>query len=290
MTLPSWRCLPRLEWMFGVIGRLHKLWSWADQQTTDGNAHGVTNVTARAWLDRYLCCAGFADALIAVEWLEIDEAGLRIPNFDRHNGQSGKQRAVTSKRVKKHREQCNGDVVTPSVTNGVTKALPDLKRSDQVVNTKTSLPSTPKSRTTTRRSGSRQGFNEEDLKDPEKILAYAKSRRIDISVHENRIKSLAAALTAKRGDQPGGLFVFIFDKAVNGDWSSISDDDRDEGKRWLQRLESPLRNNRRSECDDGSRKDPAEIGDSVSALLHRLGVPKTGQNPESASSPQTTQT
>lgn len=230
---------------YAVTGRLLKLWSWADQQTTDGNARGVTNVTARAWLDRYLSCPGLADALVAVGWLEIDESGMRIPNFDRHNGQSGKQRAVTSKRVKKHREQCNAETVTPIVTSGVTptvtKPLPEKRRVLQEGNTKTSLPSKTSSELAKPPSGSGKGFDEKDLKDPAKIIAYAQRRGIDTSVHENRLRVLAAALCASAGDRPAGLFVSLVTKGVGCDWSTINDDFLKGGKDWLRNFEASKR-------------------------------------------------
>lgn len=104
---------------YAVVGRLHRLWSWADQQTRDGNAAGVTV----SWIDRYLNTPGFAKALADRGWLVITDAGITIPKFERHNGKSGKQRALTSVRVSVHRaEKCNAGTVT--------KALPEKKRKD----------------------------------------------------------------------------------------------------------------------------------------------------------------
>jgi len=86
-----------------VVGKLHRLWSWADQQTTDGNASSVT----LAWLDRYVSAPGFAQALCAQGWLSVSDAGITIPNFECHNGETGKRRALTAKRSVKAR---NADV------------------------------------------------------------------------------------------------------------------------------------------------------------------------------------
>lgn len=90
---------------FSVVGRLHKLWSWADSHTLNGDATSVTETYAKQWLDRYVCATGFADALIEQHWLTIDDAGLHFPNFDRHNGQTAKARALTSKRMQKNRSE-----------------------------------------------------------------------------------------------------------------------------------------------------------------------------------------
>lgn len=78
-----------------VLGKLVRLWAWADAHTTDGTA---LSVTERA-LDRVVFCAGFAAALRQVGWLEGRDAALRLPNFDRHNGQSAKKRAETNRGV-----------------------------------------------------------------------------------------------------------------------------------------------------------------------------------------------
>ncbi len=222
---------------YAVTGRLLKLWSWADQQTTDGNARGVTNVTARVWLDRYLSCPGLADALVAVGWLEIDESGMRIPNFDRHNGKSGKQRAVTSKRVKKHREQCNAEtvtqIVTSDVTPTVTKPLPEKRRVLQEGNTKTSLPSKPSPQVSKARSGSGKGIDEKDLNDAGECLRCAAANGVNVASYENRLNVLKASLHAKSGDSPGGLFVSVVKDGATGRWD-IPDEHHEPAKRWLR--------------------------------------------------------
>lgn len=89
-----------------VLGKLLRVWIWADQQTFDGNAASVT----RTALDRITGVDGFADALVCCGWLTSNDGGLTFPNFDRHNGKTAKTRALTAKRVRNHR---NADV-TPS--------------------------------------------------------------------------------------------------------------------------------------------------------------------------------
>jgi len=82
-----------------VVGKLHRLWSWANRHTADGNAPGVTY----DWLDRYIGVTGLCEALEAVGWMDSDGASVTIPNFERHNSQSAKRRALTAKRVAKCR-------------------------------------------------------------------------------------------------------------------------------------------------------------------------------------------
>jgi hypothetical protein len=82
-----------------VVGKLVRVWVWADQQTIDGSARGVT----RALLDRIASATGFADALIGVGWLLEAEEGLTFPRFDNHNGSTAKSRALAAKRAAKSR-------------------------------------------------------------------------------------------------------------------------------------------------------------------------------------------
>jgi hypothetical protein len=105
-----------------IVGKLHKLWSWANQQTADGNAPSVT----KKWIDRYVCVTNFASALEDAGWLVVTGAGVQIPKFDRHNGKSGKQRALTARRVARKRN-------APSVT----KSLPEKRREEKTIKTKT---------------------------------------------------------------------------------------------------------------------------------------------------------
>lgn len=104
--------LPELH----IVGCLWKVWSWADQNTVDGNAICVTDVT----LERYTGVTGFAYAMREVGWLRGENGALCLPNFTEHNGQTAKKRAQTQVRVAKHRN-------APSVT----KALPEKRREEK---------------------------------------------------------------------------------------------------------------------------------------------------------------
>jgi len=84
---------------FSVVGRLQCLWSWADGQSRDGHASGVT----QQWVDRKVQRDGFAQAMCDVGWLSVDNSGITIPNFDHHNGDTAKTRALGTKRKQKER-------------------------------------------------------------------------------------------------------------------------------------------------------------------------------------------
>ncbi len=106
-----------------VVGKLHRLWSWADRHTIDGNAPGVTE----KWIDRFLGVDGIAQALNSAQWLVLtssnDAPNVLFPRFDRHNSQSAKSRALTAKRV----------AVSKGNAHNVTTALPreDKRRSKE---------------------------------------------------------------------------------------------------------------------------------------------------------------
>jgi hypothetical protein len=96
-----------------VTGKLIRIWCWADQQTVDGNARSVT----KTLLDRVSGVTGFSEMLVQVGWLEESTSGFCFPNFDRHNGQTAKNRALTGKRVQKSRNAAS-----------VTKTLPEIEK------------------------------------------------------------------------------------------------------------------------------------------------------------------
>ena len=77
-----------------VIGKLFRLWSWADRHTHDGHADGV----GMSWVDRLARCEGFGAALVRVGWLVEQGEGLSFPRFDRHCSDTAKTRALDAKR------------------------------------------------------------------------------------------------------------------------------------------------------------------------------------------------
>ena len=102
-----------------VIGRLHRIWSWADQQLRNGDGKSVT----QAFLDELVAHSGFAQAMSEAGWLKILSTGVSFPNFDRHNGKPAKDRALTRDRMKRHRDAVN-----------VTNASPEKRREEKIEN------------------------------------------------------------------------------------------------------------------------------------------------------------
>jgi len=103
-----------------VFGKLFRVWCWFDLQSIDGNAGGVTGNALKRFIDRLVSSQGFAASMEKVGWLT--DTGM--PNFNNHNGESAKKRAVTNKRVKRHR---NAD--------DVTKAFPEKRREEKIKTT-----------------------------------------------------------------------------------------------------------------------------------------------------------
>lgn len=85
---------------FGVVGRLHKLWSWANAQSRNGHAVGVTKM----WIDRVIGVTGFADAMIEAGWLECSEDEISFPKFSVWNEKSAKTRLLAARRQRNARE------------------------------------------------------------------------------------------------------------------------------------------------------------------------------------------
>lgn len=109
-----------------VVGKLIRLWVWADLNSVNGNDVTVTD----SFLDRITFCSGFSVALRNVGWLTGKNSCLMLPNFDRHNGQTAKNRAITNRRVAKHRVKCNEETVTEVTDKPLQKSLPEKRREE----------------------------------------------------------------------------------------------------------------------------------------------------------------
>lgn len=96
-----------------VVGKLIKVWRWFDAHTEDGNAASVTY----ALVDSISGVTGFAEAMALCGWLVQSGSALSLPNFDRHNGKTAKNRALTAKRVAEYKAEGNAKGNAPSVTS-----------------------------------------------------------------------------------------------------------------------------------------------------------------------------
>lgn len=90
-----------------VVGKLIRLWAWADLQTVDGACVQCTD----EFIDRMTFCKGFAKALRAAGWLLGEDGALVFPHFERHNGETTKERMSTNRRVARFRGKGKKGVV-----------------------------------------------------------------------------------------------------------------------------------------------------------------------------------
>lgn len=106
-----------------VLGKLFRVWSWFDRHSTAGTLEGIGPDD----LDDRVAAPGFADAMVAVGWLFVVAEGLAIPNWERHNGETAKTRALTQTRVAKHR---NAPTVTVAGEHVTREPLPEERRGE----------------------------------------------------------------------------------------------------------------------------------------------------------------
>jgi hypothetical protein len=98
---------------FSVVGRLHRMWSWIDKNTIDGEGIRISDRR----IDKLVGLDGFAAALRHVGWLDGSDGEITIPKFDRWNGGTGKERARGRKRTAKHRGKGPDVTVRPLPEN-----------------------------------------------------------------------------------------------------------------------------------------------------------------------------
>lgn len=77
-----------------------ELYSWLDEQTADGRLYAD-----REDLDRKAGLPGCAVSLERSGWLAFDGDECTITNWDEHNGQNAKRRALNAKRMSATRDE-----------------------------------------------------------------------------------------------------------------------------------------------------------------------------------------
>jgi hypothetical protein len=95
-----------------AFAKCFRFWRWADSHTADGTIRGASTAT----IDALVGCKNFSEALKDVGWLRLRNGRVLIPEFERHMGESAKQRALTARRVANHRAKKRNDDVTQDVT------------------------------------------------------------------------------------------------------------------------------------------------------------------------------
>lgn len=97
-----------------VVGKLHRVWSWADKRTSNGR---IAN-TDYARLDVIARAQGFSDAMASENWLSRDEDGTIVfPRWGTYNPKSAKKRKLAAHRqARKRKRDKRGRVTRTSRT------------------------------------------------------------------------------------------------------------------------------------------------------------------------------
>lgn len=101
---------------YEVVGHLVAVWFWVDMNLSR-NCPEVRGT--KKGLDRVAGRDGFAEAMISVGWLRLENGILSVPNYDSHLSKSAKSRAEESKKKAKQRENSK---------NSTSESVPDLSR------------------------------------------------------------------------------------------------------------------------------------------------------------------
>ncbi|NBW15840.1 MAG: hypothetical protein EBR82_48420 [Caulobacteraceae bacterium] len=105
-----------------------EFWEWADDETVDGNLTGCTP----EFVDDLVGIRGFAVAYAAAGWAEIHEDRIKLLNWERHNGESAKRRALDA-RSKEERRTTVRKVSASKADNGRTSVRSESGQSaDQI--------------------------------------------------------------------------------------------------------------------------------------------------------------
>ena len=118
-----------------VVGKLLRIWIWADQNSISGTTKGITD----AFIDRLTCKRGFASAMRAVGWMTGEGNQITFSNFQRNNGASAKARAMENRKKAALRksEKCPENVPVSSGQIEGQKWGPEKRREEKSINTNT---------------------------------------------------------------------------------------------------------------------------------------------------------
>ncbi|MBR5888426.1 MAG: hypothetical protein IKY92_00055, partial [Akkermansia sp.] len=92
-----------------ALGVAYAWLCWVDEQTEDGHTHLLPDE-----VDAEMLLTGFADALRAIGWVELDEATGEVVavDWEKHCGPTAKKRAEDALRQAKKRARDRADNVT----------------------------------------------------------------------------------------------------------------------------------------------------------------------------------
>lgn len=178
-----------------VVGKLIRLWSWAELNRVNPNALNVT----KEFLDKLVSKKGFSEAMILSGWLGMEGERLFFPNFGKHNGEDSKVRGLTAKRVEKHRKikaSKNDENVTPKV-----KQAPKVEPKPEISNDVNNVQSQSKTLLVSELLESQTVSTEEIIETPPELPAVDP---IETSEPEKLASEEVAETPKKRKTKPEG--------------------------------------------------------------------------------------
>lgn len=122
-----------------LVGCLVELWCYADTHIREDDTLDIGTDE----IDELVGVEGFA-ALMPIDWLEvIDPNRIKLPGFQEHNGTKAKKKALTAKRVAKHRVKIVTQGRNTDEVDSNAGALPDQTRPDQTKLDQKEVPTEP---------------------------------------------------------------------------------------------------------------------------------------------------
>jgi hypothetical protein len=133
-----------------VVGCLFCFWAWCDKHAVDGHVDGATS----RLIDKVSTVSGFSDAMAEVGWLHVTETGIEIPHFERHNGESAKERGLKNARQARWRASKGANVdAQPSTPASTAASTREEKRREDISSTTVEDKRSPRSRPAVRPDG-----------------------------------------------------------------------------------------------------------------------------------------
>lgn len=111
-----------------VVGCLVAVWCWADELTADGYIEHAS----LEQIDEIAGKKGFASAMVTVGWLASNDAGVVLPKWDRHNGQSAKARAGEAERKRLQRQDTQSGKCPDKRPDAELDKKPDQRRGEEI--------------------------------------------------------------------------------------------------------------------------------------------------------------
>lgn len=109
-----------------VLGCLDQLWTYADTHIREDDSLDL----GADEIDELVGLKGFC-GLMPIDWLEVlNTQAVKLPDFHSHNGTEAKRRALSQKRMVRHRNASASPMRNDTQRMSVTRASPDQTRPD----------------------------------------------------------------------------------------------------------------------------------------------------------------